>query len=180
MITRASLGRVLTTMITLSVVYPLSAQHAVVSYAYGAFGTPGDVAYVVENGRIYQACGAFGSRGPCLFVIEQDRVYHAADAYGRKGICAYTMEGNKFMRAQGSNCAHGSCALLLENDKVFRGEGPFCTKQEGAFVIERGDGPTPTVIYLAEGAFAAKSDALLEVKGGSLDAIVLLTILASY
>lgn len=155
------------------------AQPTVITWAYGPFGTPGDAAYVVEDNRIYQACGAYGSRGPCLYVIQEDRVHHAADAYGRAGICAFTFEGNKLVRAQGSNCVRGSCALIWEDGKVYRGDGTFCTKQEGAFQVEFGEGLSPTIVYLAEGAFAAKSDALLAVKG-PLDPIFLLTILAAY
>lgn len=155
------------------------AQPTVVTWAYGPFGTPGDAAYVVEDGRIYQAGGVYGSRGPCLYVIQDDRVYHSADAFGRPGICAFTFEGNKLVRAQGSACARGSCALIWENGKVYRGDGVFCTKQEGAFQLEYGEGLSPTIVYLAEGAFAAKSDALLAVKG-PVDPIALLTILAGY
>ncbi len=157
----------------------LKAQPTVISWAYGPFGTPGDVTYVVDDGHIYQACGAYGSRGPCLYVIEEDRVYHSADAFGRKGGCAFTFEDNKLVRAQGHSCTRGSCALILENEKVFRGEGTFCTKQEGAFYLERGEGVAPMVVYLAEGAFASKGDALFEVKG-PLDPIALLTILSGY
>lgn len=156
-----------------------SSQPTMIMWAYGPFGTPGDAAYVVEDNRIYQACGAYGTRGPCLYIIEEDRVYHSADALGRKGICAFTFEGNKLMRAQGSGCTRGSCALILEKEKVFRGEGMFCTKQEGAFYIEQGGGAIPTLVYLAEGPFAAKSDGLLEVKG-PLEPIALLAILAGY
>ncbi|MBP7513181.1 MAG: hypothetical protein KA791_01455 [Flavobacteriales bacterium] len=154
-------------------------QPTVITWAYGPFGTPGDAAYVVEDGRIYQASGAYGSRGPCLYVIQDDRVYHSADAFGRPGICAFTFEGNKLVRAQGSHCTRGSCALIWEDGKVYRGDGIFCTKQEGAFHLEYGEGLSPTIVYLAEGAFATKSDALLAVKG-PLDPIVLLTILAAY
>jgi hypothetical protein len=156
-----------------------SAQPTVIMWAYGPFGTPGDAAYVVEDNRIYQACGAYGSRGPCLYIIEDDRVYHSADAFGRRGICAFTFEGNKLTRSQGSGCVRGSCALILENEKVFRGDGTYCTKQEGAFYLEHGGGMVPMVVYLAEGPFAAKSDALLEVKG-PLEPIALLAILAGY
>lgn len=155
------------------------AQPTVVSWAYGPFGTPGDAAYVIEDDRIYQAGGAYGSRGTCLYVIEENRVYHAADAFGHKGICAFTLEGNELIRAQGTGCVRGSCALILENDKVFRGDGRSCAKQEGAFHLEYGEGPAPLVVYLAEGAFAAKSDALLDVKG-PLEPIALLTILAGH
>ena len=165
----------------LPLILPLrsSAQSTMITWAYGPFGTPGDAAYVVEDNRIYQACGAYGSRGPCIYVIEEDRVYHAADAFGRKGVCAFTFEGNKLNRAQGTSCTRGSCALILENEKVFRGDGAFCTKQEGAFYIEQGGAAVPTLVYLAEGPFAAKSDALLEVKG-PLEPIALLAILAGY
>ena len=62
---------------------------------------------------------------------------------------------------------------------MFRGEGSFCTKQEGAFYLERGEGIVPMVVYLAEGPFAAKSDAMLEVKG-PLEPIALLAILAGH
>ncbi|HMZ47624.1 MAG TPA: hypothetical protein PLP28_01500 [Flavobacteriales bacterium] len=154
------------------------AQQTMIMWAYGPFGTPGDAAYIVENDRIYQACGAYGSRGPCIYVIEQDRVYHS-DAFGRPGICAFTLDGNNLVRAQGSSCMRGSCVLLLEGNKVFRGEGPFCTKQEGAFFIEPGGGPSPTLVHMAEGPFATKSDALLQVKG-PIDTIALLTVLAGF
>jgi hypothetical protein len=156
-----------------------SAQPTVITWAYGPFGTPGDAAYVVEDNRIYQACGAYGSRGPCLYIIEEDRVYHSADAFGRKGICAFIFEGNKLVRSQGTGCTRGSCALIMENEKVFRGDGTFCTKQEGAFYLEKGEGMVPMVVHLAEGPFAAKSEALLEVKG-PLEPIALLAILAGY
>lgn len=156
----------------------IQAQRTVITWAHGPFGTPGDAAYVVENGRIYQACGAFGSRGQCLYVVEQDRVYHSDDL-GRAGICAFTLEGNNLVRAQGRSCARGSCALMLEGNKVFRGEGAFCTKQEGAFFIEPGGGPAPSLVFLAEGPFATKSDALLQVKG-PIEPIVLLTILSGF
>lgn len=154
-------------------------QPTVVVHAYGPFGTPGDAAYVVENGKIYQACGAYGTRGPCLYVIEGEQVYHADDALGRKGTCAFTFEGNNLVRAQGMMCRRGSCALMLEDNKVFRGEGTFCSKQEGAFLLERGEALAPLVVYLAEGPFATKSDALFEVRG-PLEPIALLTILAGY
>ena len=154
------------------------AQQTMITWAYGPFGTSGDAAYIVENGRIYQACGAYGSRGPCLYAIDQDRVYHT-DGFGRPGICAFILDGNNLVRAQGNSCTRGTCALMIEGNKVFRGEGPFCTKQEGAFFIEPGGGPSPTLVYLAEGAFAAKSDALLQVKG-RIDTIALLTVLSGF
>ena len=95
------------------------------------------------------------------------------------GAGAFTFEGNKLNRAQGTSCTRGSCALILETETVFRGDGAFCTKQEGAFYIEQGGAAVPTLVYLAEGPFAAKSDALLEVKG-PLEPIALLAILAGY
>lgn len=155
----------------------LHAQGTVITWAYGSFGTPGDAAFTVDDHRIYQACGAYGQRGPCLYVIDGDQVYHAADAFGRRGACAFSFDGTKLVRAQGSNCTAASCALTMEGNKIFRGEGPFCDKREGAFLIEPGGDAAPTVIYLAEGPFASRSDAILEVRG-PLDPIALLTILA--
>ncbi len=157
----------------------LMGQRTVITRAYGPFGTPGDAAYIAEGNRIYQACGAYESRGPCLYVIEDDRVYHAGDAFGRRGACAFMIEEDRIKRAQGDACRPGSCALIQENDKVFRSDGTFCNKQEGAFHIERGRGMAPTVVYLAEGPFAMRTDALFEVRG-PLDPSLLLVILAGH
>jgi hypothetical protein len=67
----------------------------------------------------------------------------------------------------------------MEGDKVFRGEGAFCTRQEGAFFIERGGSAAPAVVYLAEGPFASKGDALFEIRG-PIDDAVLLTLLSQF
>lgn len=154
-------------------------QTTVVHWAYGPFGTPGDPAYVVVDDRIYTAAGGYGQRGSCLYVVEDERVLHAADALGRPGGCAFLLEAGRLVRAQGRSCARGSCALVMEGDKVFRGEGAFCTRQEGAFFIERAAPPAPTVVYLAEGPFASKGDALFEIRGPISEA-ALLTLLSQF
>lgn len=154
-------------------------QTTVVHWAYGPFGTPGDPAYVVVDERIYTAASGYGQRGVCLYVVEDERVLHAADALGRAGGCAFILEAGRLIRAQGRSCARGSCALVMEGDKVFRGEGAFCTRQEGAFFVERATSPAPTVVYLAEGPFASKGDALFEIRGPISEA-ALLTLLSQF
>ncbi len=151
------------------------AQKAIVRWAYGPFGTPGEVAYIVDASRIYSSCGAFGERGTCIYIYDQEdqQVYRAADTYGRRGQGAFYVQGNNLMRCSGALCSPGGCVLMLEGAKVFRGEGPGCMKGTGAFVIEQG------YIHLAEGPFASKGDALFQVEG-DLPMLALLAILAGH
>jgi len=156
----------------------LSAQSAVIHWAYGPFGNVGDAAFVVERGRIHQAAGPFGQKGPCIYVFNDTEVYHSGDAFCSRGQGAFKAEGSTggrggllLFRCQGTFCNKGSCALMVEGNKVFRGDGPFCNKAEGAFVLE---GKT---VYLAEGPFAHKTDAILHVRG-DVPMVALLAILA--
>lgn len=148
-------------------------QRAVVRWAYGPFGTPGDAAYAVDNGRIHQACGSFAELGPCIWLYGREEVFHASNAGGSKGSGGYVLEGNRFFRCEGAFCNKGPCLLIVERNKVFRADGAFCNKGSGAFVI---DGDT---VYLAEGPFANKGDALFQLEG-DVPLLALLTILAGY
>jgi len=156
----------------------LPAQSTVIQWAYGAFGTPGDAAFVVERGRIHQAAGPFGQKGACIYVFNDNEVYHSADAFGSKGQGAFKAEGDlmgsgriDLYRCQGTFCSKSGCALVIEGNKVFRADGPFCNKGDGAFVIEG------NTIFLAEGPFAHKTDAILHVSG-TVPMVSLLAILA--
>jgi len=158
--------------------FALLGQSTVIHWAYGPFGQPGDAAFIVERGRIYQAAGPYGQKGPCLYVFNDNEAFHSADAFGSKGQGAFTAEGDlqgsgkiQLFRCQGTFCIKGSCALLVEGNKVFRGEGPFCNKAEGAFVLEG------NIVYLAEGPFANKTDAILQVRG-DVPMMALLAIMA--
>ena len=70
-----------------------AAQQGLVRWAYGPFATPGDAAYVVERGHIFQACGPFGSRGSCLFVFNGTQVFRTIDGMGSRGPGAYPPGG---------------------------------------------------------------------------------------
>lgn len=146
------------------------AQQALVRWAYGPFGTPGDAAFVVQKDRIIKR-RVRSAPWAHVWVMRDDQVHHSADAFGRPGAAAYFAQENALVRCSGFNCQRGSCALVLEGNKVFRADGTFCNKAEGAFVLEE------NVVYLGEGAFATKGEAIPIIEG-DLPMLALLTILA--
>jgi hypothetical protein len=151
------------------------AQRGLVRWAYGAFATPGDAAYVVEGNRIHQAAGPFGDRGPCIYLFDlgEEQVFHSADQFGRRGMGAFFTEGTHLIRCSGNLCARGPCALIVEGNRIFRSQSPACFRGDGAFVLEN------NVVYLADGPFGSKGDALFAVEG-DVPLLALLAILAGY
>nr|MCU0320726.1 hypothetical protein [Flavobacteriales bacterium] len=61
-------------LLLLLLTFGVRAQGVVLQWAYGPFGTLGDAAFVVENGRIHQAAGPFGQKGPCIYVFDEEAV----------------------------------------------------------------------------------------------------------
>ncbi|MBL0129668.1 MAG: hypothetical protein IPP83_19940 [Flavobacteriales bacterium] len=154
------------------------AQRHVVNWAYGPFATPEDAAFVVDLDRISLATGPFGERGRTLWIYQDDQVFRSVGRSASRGNCAFTLDGDHFMRTEGAFCTKVSCVFLLEKDrtrpgslKVHRAEGPFCTATNGGFVIEQ------NVVYLAEGVFANRADAILILPEG-IALVAVLTILA--